>query len=60
MKLDSVAAFVAIVEAGSISAAAKRLGVAKSVASERLADLERGLGNSGMCRGAWLSFVLYT
>jgi len=44
MKLDGLAAFVAITEAGSISAAARRLGVAKSVASERLAELERLLG----------------
>lgn len=44
MKLDGLAAFVAISEAGSISAAARRLGVAKSVASERLAELERLLG----------------
>ncbi len=44
MKLDSVAAFVATAEAGSISAAARRLGLAKSVASERLAELERSLG----------------
>lgn len=44
MKLDSVAAFVATADEGSISAAARRLGLAKSVASERLAELERGLG----------------
>lgn len=35
---------VAIVEAGSISAAAERLNLAKSVVSRRLADLERRLG----------------
>ncbi len=44
MKLDGIAAFVAIAEAGSISAAARRLGNAKSVVSERLAELERALG----------------
>lgn len=44
MKLDGIAAFVATAEAGSISAAARRLGVAKSVMSERLAELERSLG----------------
>ncbi|MEG3143214.1 LysR family transcriptional regulator [Sphingomonas sp. RT2P30] len=43
-KLDGVAAFVATAEAGSISAAARRLGLAKSVVSERLAELERALG----------------
>lgn len=44
MKLDGLAAFVAITETGSISAAARRLGLAKSVVSERLAELERILG----------------
>ena len=44
MKLDGIATFVAIAEEGSISAGARRLGVAKSVASERLAELERSLG----------------
>ena len=44
MKLDGVAAFVATAESGSISAAARRLGRAKSVVSERLAELERTLG----------------
>ncbi|PJG46316.1 LysR family transcriptional regulator [Sphingobium sp. LB126] len=44
MKLDGVAAFFATVEAGSISAASRRLGLAKSVVSERLAELERTLG----------------
>lgn len=44
MKLDGVAAFVTIAEAGSITAAARRLGLAKSVVSERLLELERLLG----------------
>lgn len=44
MKFDGMGAFVATAEAGSISAAARRLGLAKSVVSERLAELERGLG----------------
>lgn len=44
MKLDGIAAFIATAEAGSISAAARRLGHAKSVISERLAELERALG----------------
>lgn len=42
-KLDGVFAFVASVEAGSISAASRRLGLAKSVVSERVAELERAL-----------------
>ena len=44
VKLDGIASFVAVVEAGSISEAARRLRLAKSVVSERLAELERGLG----------------
>jgi len=44
MKLDGIAAFVATVEAGSITEAARRLGWSKSVVSERLAELERSLG----------------
>lgn len=44
LKLDGVAAFVAVAEAGSITAAAQRMGLAKSVVSERLAELERMLG----------------
>jgi DNA-binding transcriptional LysR family regulator len=44
MKLDGIAAFVATVDAGSISEAARRLGWSKSVTSERLAELERSLG----------------
>jgi len=44
MKLSGIAAFLATTEAGSISAASKRLGLATSVVSERLADLEKYLG----------------
>lgn len=50
MKLDGVAAFVAVAEAGSISEAARRVGLAKSVVSERVAELERLLGASLMQR----------
>lgn len=46
MKLDGIATFVAVAEAGSISEAARRLRLSKSVVSERLAELERGLGAS--------------
>ena len=44
MKMDGVAAFVCVAETGSITAAAQRLGLAKSVVSERLSELERALG----------------
>ena len=46
MKLDGLAAFVAVAESGSITAAARRLRLSKSVVSERLAELERGLGTN--------------
>ena len=41
MKLEGIAAFVAVAEQGSISEASRQLGLAKSVVSERLAELER-------------------
>jgi len=44
MKLDGIAAFLAIVEAGSVSGAGRSLNLAKSVVSERLTELERSLG----------------
>lgn len=44
MKLDGIAGFVAVAEEGSISEAARRLRLSKSVVSERLAELERSLG----------------
>ncbi|EIM24481.1 LysR family transcriptional regulator [Microvirga lotononidis] len=44
IKLDGIATFVAVVEAGSISEAARRLRLSKSVVSDRLAELERSLG----------------
>jgi DNA-binding transcriptional LysR family regulator len=46
MRLEGIATFIAIVEAGSLSAAARRLNVSKSVVSERLKELERSLGAS--------------
>jgi DNA-binding transcriptional LysR family regulator len=44
MKLEGLAAFTAVADAGSISEAARRLSLPKSVVSERLVELERELG----------------
>jgi DNA-binding transcriptional LysR family regulator len=44
LKLETIAAFTSVVEAGSITGAARRLAISKSVVSERLTDLERMLG----------------
>jgi DNA-binding transcriptional LysR family regulator len=46
MKLDGITSFVAVAESGSISEAARRLRLSKSVVSERLAELERSLSAS--------------
>jgi len=46
MKLDGIATFVAVAGAGSISEAARRLRLSKSVVSDRLTELERSLGAS--------------
>jgi DNA-binding transcriptional LysR family regulator len=50
LKLDSLLAFVTTAEVGSISEAARRLQISKSVASERLAELERNVGATLMHR----------
>jgi DNA-binding transcriptional LysR family regulator len=50
LKLESLLTFVATAEAGSISEAARRLQISKSVASERLAELERNIGATLMRR----------
>lgn len=44
LRSDLVATFVSIADTGSLSAAARQLGVARSVVSERLAALEAELG----------------
>ncbi len=43
MNFDDITAFNAVVETGSISAAGRRLGLAKSVISKRVKDLEAGV-----------------
>ena len=43
-RFEELSTFTAIVDAGSLTAAADRLGVAKSAVSRRLKDLERRLG----------------
>lgn len=43
-RLEDMETFVRVVEAGSISGAAERLGIAKSAVSRRIADLEERLG----------------
>ncbi|MEF7612980.1 LysR family transcriptional regulator [Aquincola sp. MAHUQ-54] len=45
LKLDGIAAFVSVADSGSISEAARRLHLSKSVVSERLAEVERALGS---------------
>ncbi|MBY5334009.1 LysR family transcriptional regulator [Rhizobium leguminosarum] len=44
IRIEGIAAFVAVVEAGSVSEAARRLRLSKSVVSERLVELEKSLG----------------
>jgi DNA-binding transcriptional LysR family regulator len=44
LKLESIVAFASIAEARSITGAARRLSISKSVVSERLSELERTLG----------------
>lgn len=44
MRTEGIVTFVAVVESGSISEAARRLRLSKSVVSERLAELEKTLG----------------
>ncbi|CDM56107.1 MULTISPECIES: LysR family transcriptional regulator [Rhizobium] len=44
IRVEGITAFVAVVESGSVSEAARRLRLSKSVVSERLAELERSLG----------------
>ncbi|NLS18328.1 LysR family transcriptional regulator [Rhizobium sp. P40RR-XXII] len=44
LKIDGIVTFVTVAEAGSISEAARRLRLSKSVVSERLSEMEKTLG----------------
>lgn len=46
IRIEGITAFVTVTEAGSVSEAARRLRLSKSVVSERLAELERSLGGA--------------
>jgi len=50
LKLDALLAFVTTVEAGSISEAGRRLQISKSIASDRVAELESNVGATLMRR----------
>jgi DNA-binding transcriptional LysR family regulator len=51
-KLEDIVTFLTVIEAGGLSAAARRLGVAKSVASKRISDLEAALAATLLRRSA--------
>jgi len=51
-KLEDILTFLTVIEAGGLTAAARRLGVAKSVASKRISDLEGALGATLLRRSA--------
>lgn len=46
IRIEGLVAFVTVVESGSISEAARRLRLSKSVVSERLSELEKALGGT--------------
>jgi DNA-binding transcriptional LysR family regulator len=46
MKLEGIATFVEVADSGSLSEAARRMRISRSVVSERLAELERALGTT--------------
>ena len=43
-RLEEIEAFLAVVDEGGFGVAAERLGIAKSMVSRRVSDLERRLG----------------
>lgn len=51
-RFDEIQTFVQVIEAGGISKAAQRLGISKSSASKRIADLEDALGTQLLYRSS--------
>ena len=51
-EIRDIEAFIAVAEAGGVSGAARRLGLAKSVVSKRVTALERSLGATLLLRAA--------
>ena len=51
-EIRDIEAFIAVAETGGVSGAARRLGIAKSVVSKRVAALERSLGATLLLRAA--------
>lgn len=52
MKLDGIAAFIAVADSGSLNEAARRLRLSKSAVSERLTELERALATNLLQRNS--------
>jgi len=50
MNLNRLAYFAAVVDSGSFTRAAERLGITKAVVSQQVAQLERDLGTSLLVR----------
>jgi DNA-binding transcriptional LysR family regulator len=53
-KLEDILIFLTVIEAGGLPSAARRLGIAKSVASKRISDLESALAATLLRRSAWV------
>ena len=51
-KLEDILTFLTVIETGGLTAAARRLGIAKSVASKRISDLESALAATLLRRSA--------
>ncbi len=55
---DDIKAFVAVAELGTLSAAARDLGVTHATIARRIADLERGFGGAPLFERSRLGYVL--